>query len=50
MTWTNHPERWLSGALIIVARYLNFFAKATNWLAAALAQQARKLARHKRQR
>jgi hypothetical protein len=47
VTSTNHAERWLSGALIIVARYLNFFAKATNWLAAALAQRARKVAQRK---
>ncbi len=50
MTWTNHAERWLAGALIIVARYLNFFAKAANWLATALAQQARKVARRKQRR
>ena len=47
MTSTNHAQRWLAGVLVIVARYLNFFAKAANWLAALLAQQARKIAPRK---
>ncbi len=44
MTWKTRVERWYAGLLLTFAKCLNADARTTNRLAAALADQARKVA------